>query len=122
MRDATSARDKIRATQLLARDGIEAQQRRLAAFTYQNQQETVRKVRLQNFRVGANCHCCGILIGGNIGLIGVDLVENCCKDSDKAGDHDEGRAEQQTLQFGLDAFGRRIKRLFTRPLIPIIRL
>ena len=122
MRDATSARDKIRAAQLFSRDRIKAQQGGLAALAHQNHQQTIGDICLQDFRISANRHRRGILIGGNIGRIGVDLVENCCKDSDKAGDHDEGRAEQQTLQLGLDAFGRRIKRLFTRPLIPIIRL
>lgn len=120
--DAASARDKIRAAQLFSCDRIEPQQCRFAAFAHQNHQQSARDVCLQDFRVSTNRHCRGVLISGNIGLIGVDLVENCCKDSDKAGDHDEGRAEQQTLQLGLDAFGRWIKRLFTRPLIPIIRL
>lgn len=114
--------DKVGPAKLLSRHGIKPQEGGLAAFAHQNQQHAFACAHLKDVRISTDSDRCGKRRIRQIALVAIDLVENCCKDSDKARDHDEGRAEQQALQLCLDSLGFRIERGLTRPSIPIFRL
>ncbi len=119
---AVSAGDEIRPAELFSGHRIKTQQRRFAALAHKNQQKIIGKRCLENIRFGANRHRCGKLRIRRIGLISVDLVDNCCKDSDKSGHHDQRRSEQQAFQLCLDPQGGGVERRLIRTRVPKFRL
>lgn len=114
--------DKLCAAERRARFGIKAQEDRLLPFPHQNEHDAVCHGDLPDVGIRANGYfsCKRDLV--QRGLISVDLVENSCKDSDEPGKHDQGRAQQQPLQFCLHTQGRGIKRCVIGAIILKIRL